>query len=150
MGQLTGCRPGTGVDIGMRVMRVLLVGVALTGCKLVDQTTFAPSPEAKPTAVEPPKVDPRTPLLTIGYATPNPDYQDVLRYAVREAEARAPGVDYDVIAMLPGGGDPATGQASAVEVMRAIVALGVPTSRIHLGLRSTPAGQTREVRVYVH
>ncbi len=130
-------------------MWVLLVGVALTGCKLVDQTTFAPSPEAKTAVVEAPKADTRTPLLTIGYATPNPNYQDVLSYAVHEAESRAPGVQYDVIAMLPGGGDPATGQHSAVEVMRAIVALGVPTNRIHLGLRSVPAGQTREVRVYV-
>jgi len=133
----------------MKVIWVLLVGVALTGCKLVDQTTFAPSPEAKTAVVEPPKVDPRTPLLTIGYATPNPAYQDVLRYAVREAESRAPGVQYDVIAMLPDGGDAASGQKSAVEVMRAIVALGVAPSRIHLGLRGAAAGGTREVRVYV-
>ncbi|HUD62427.1 MAG TPA: hypothetical protein VMQ99_23200 [Acetobacteraceae bacterium] len=133
----------------MRAVLFLLVGLALTGCKLVDQTTFAPSPEAKTTVPEPPKVDPRAPLLTIGYATPSPNYQDVLRYAVREAESRAPGVQYDVIAMLPAGGDAAAGQHSAVEVMRAIMAQGVPASRIHLGLRSEPAGVAREVRVYV-
>ena len=46
-------------------------------------------------------MDPRTPLVTIDYATPNPDYQDLLRFAVRAAETRAPGVQYDVIAMLP-------------------------------------------------
>ncbi len=135
--------------VSMRAVLFLLVGLAFTGCKLVDQTTFAPSPEAKTTVPEPPKVDPRAPLLTIGYATPSPNYQDVLRYAVREAESRAPGVQYDVIAMLPAGGDAAAGQHSAVEVMRAIMAQGVPASRIHLGLRSEPAGVTREVRVYV-
>ena len=41
-------------------------------------------------------------------------------------------------------------QASAVEVMRSIVAQGVPASRIHLGLRTEPAIATRQVRVYVH
>jgi hypothetical protein len=135
------------------VLRVgaLLAGLAVAACKLVDQTTFAPSPDAKPAAaVAVPKSDPRVALLTIGYDTPNPNYQDVLRYAVREAETRAPGVRYDVIAMLPAGGDVAEAQASAAEVMRAIMAQGVAESRIQLGLRTQPAGLTREVRVYVH
>jgi hypothetical protein len=139
----------------MKAMFVVLAGtvagIALAGCKLVDQTTFAPSPEASPTApAAAPKSDPRVALLTIGYDTPNPNYQDVLRYAVREAETRAPGVRYDVIAMLPAGGDVAQAQGSAAEVMRAIMAQGVAASRVQLGLRTEPAGLTREVRVYVH
>ncbi len=130
---------------------VLLAGIGLAGCKLVDQTTFAPSPEAAPGAAPVvPKADPRVALLTIGYDTPNPNYQDVLRYAVREAETRAPGVRYDVISVLPTGGDVAQAQGSAAEVMRAIMAQGVAESRIQLGLRTEPAGLTREVRVYVH
>ena len=87
-----------------------------------------------------PKVDPRTALLTIDYAEPDPNYQDVLRYAVRTAETRAPGVQYDVIAMLPAGADAAAAQRRAAEVMRGIMAQGVPDSRIHLGLRTAPAG----------
>jgi hypothetical protein len=137
----------------MKATWIVLGGIALAGCKLIDQTTFAPTPEAKPTApaaAAAPNSDPRIALLTIGYTTPNPDYQDVLRYAVREAEARAPGVQYDVIAMLPAGGDTAEAQASAAEVMRAIMAQGVAASRIQLGLRTQPAGATRQVRVYVH
>ena len=135
----------------MKAVVVLLATLALVGCKLVDQTTFAPSPEAKAAAAPAvPKSDPRVALLTIGYDTPNPNYHDVLRYAVREAETRAPGVRYDVIAMLPAGGDAAQAQSSAAEVMRAIMAQGVAESRIQLGLRTEPAGLTREVRVYVH
>ena len=61
---------------------------------------------------------------------------------MRAAETRAPGVQYDVIAMLPAGGDAAAAQQRAVEVMRAIMAQGVPASRIHLGLR-TEAGRRR-------
>ncbi len=137
----------------MRIQVVFLAGLSLAGCKLIDQTTFAPSPEAKQETAEPPaptvKADPRTPLLTIGYDTPNPHYQEPLRYAVRQAERRAPGVRYDVIAMLPAGGDIALAQSNAVGVMRAIMAQGVPASRIHLGLRTEPANTPRQVRVYV-
>jgi hypothetical protein len=137
----------------MKAAWVVPAVIALAGCKLIDQTTFAPSPEAKPaapTGAAAPNTDPRVALLTIGYATPNPDFQDVLRYAVREAETRAPGVKYDVVAMLPAGGDTAQAQADAGEVMRAIMAQGVAASRIQLGLRTEPAGAKREVRVYVH
>lgn len=133
----------------MRAMWMLAAGLALTSCKLVDQTTFAPSPEAAPAKPEAPRGDTRTALLTIGYSEPNPNYQDMLRYAVREAETRAPGVDYDVIAMLPAGADMAAAQHRATDVMRDIMAQGVPASRIHLGLRAEQAGAQQEVRVYV-
>ncbi|MEJ0017194.1 MAG: hypothetical protein WDN25_11635 [Acetobacteraceae bacterium] len=131
-------------------MRILAVSVLLAGCALVDQTTFAPAPEpegaSKP---EPPKVDPRAALLTIGYAAANANYQEVLRYAVRTAETRAPGVQYDVVALLPGGSDAGAAQRRAADVMRGIMAQGVPAARIHLGLRSAPADSPQEVRVYV-
>jgi hypothetical protein len=130
-------------------MWVLAAGLLLAGCELIDQTTFAPSPEASAAKQEAPKADPRTPLVTIGYATPNPDYQAVLRFAVREAETRAPGVQYDVVAILPSGADAAAAQHRVAEVMRGIMAQDVPASRIHLGLRTAQAGAEQEVRVYV-
>jgi hypothetical protein len=134
----------------MRPMWVLAGGLLLAGCKLIDQTTFAPSPDEKPAAAaEAPKIDPRPALVTIGYATPNPDYKDVLRYAVREAETRAPGVQYDVVAILPTGDDVATAEHRATDVMRGIMAQGVAATRIHLGLRTAQAGTPQEVRVYV-
>src|SRR5689334_20126602 len=122
----------------------------LAGCKLIDQTTFAPSPEAAtPAAEQMAKVDARTALLTINYTEPDPSYQDVLRYAVRTAETRAPGVQYDVIAILPSGADAAAAQRRAADVMRSIMDQGVSDNRIHLGLRSAPAGSPQEIRVYV-
>ena len=126
----------------------LLAGLLLAGCELIDQTTFAPSPEATAAKQEAPKTDPRTPLLTIGPA-PEAGYQDVLRYAIRTAETRAPGVQYDVIVILPAGADAAGADQRAAGVMRDIMAQGVPASRIRLGLRSAPAGSAQEVRVYV-
>ena len=65
-------------------------------------------------------------------------------------ETRAPGVDYDVIAMLPAGADVAAAQRRATDVMRDIMAQGVPASRVHLGLRTEQAGaQQGKFVVYV-
>jgi hypothetical protein len=133
----------------MRAMWMLATCLALASCKLVDQTTFAPSPEAKAAKPAGPKADTRSALITINYAEPNPNYQDLVRYAVREAETRAPGVDYDVSATLPAGADAAVAQQRATDVMRDIMAQGVPDRRIHLGVSAEPAGSPQEVRVYV-
>ncbi len=132
----------------MKSRWILAVCLLFDGCKLIDQTTFAPSPEATAHKQEAPKVDPRTPLLTIGPA-PEAGYQDVLRYAIREAETRDPGVQYDVVVMLPAGTDAAGAQQRAAGVMRDIMAQGVSASRIRLGLRSAPKDSAQEVRVYV-
>ena len=138
---------------------VLAAGLSVSGCKLIDQTTFAPAPEA---AVEParpslPRVEPRTPLVTIGFAHPDPQYQAMLGYAVHAAEARDGGVQYDVFAVAPAKGGPSDqakaagdAQQDALGVMKAIMTLGVPATRIHLGVRTDPALDANEVRVYVH
>lgn len=137
----------------MRAKWVLGVGLLLSGCKLLDQTTFAPTPEAKPPVAAPapqvPKVDPRTPLVVIDYAHPSPSYRNVLGFAIREAQKRDPRVQYDVVGMLPTGADGRAEQERAADVMRSIMAEGVLAERIHLGLRSAPAGSPQEIRVYV-
>ena len=136
---------------------VVMAGLALSGCKLIDQTTFAPAPEARPAQVAPPQIDPRHPLVTIGYDQPNPQYQEMLGYAVHAAEARDPVVQYDVFAVVPAKGAPAAqlqaagdAQQDAVGVMKSIMALGVPAARIHLGMRSDQAITANQVRVYLH
>lgn len=133
-----------------RVLACLL----LAGCALVDQKTFAPAPEAKaespPGPPAPPvKVDARVPLVTVDFGGPPPQYEELLRYAVRAAEMRNRDVQYDVIAMLPNATDAAQGQQNAVAVMRSIMLTGVPAARIHLGLRADSTLSGREVRVYV-
>jgi len=128
----------------------------LSGCKLIDQTTFAPAPEAKPapaatqSAAPPPlSAESRRALVTIAYSTPNPNYQDVLRYAVRAAEARDPNVQYEVVGEVPSLAGAEQAQRDAAAVMRAIMADGVPAARIHLGLRAEPGVAVRQVRVFV-
>jgi hypothetical protein len=135
---------------------VLLAGLSVSGCTLIDQTTFAPAPEAKPVQVVLPHADPRVPLVTIGFDHPDPQYQAMLGYAVRAAEAHDAEVQYDVVGVVPAKGPPAqqveaagAAQQDALGVMKAIILMGVPAERIHLGVRSDPAIDGDQVRVYV-
>ena len=132
----------------------LIACFLLAGCALVDQHTFAPAPEAKAESTAtapaaPVRLDARTPLVTVDFSGPSPQFQELLRYAVRAAESRRPNIQYDVVAMLPNAADLAKGQGDATEVMRAIMADGVPASRIHLALRADASLASREVRIYV-
>jgi hypothetical protein len=140
----------------MRATWILAAGLLLAGCKLIDQTTFAPAPEAVAVPVTLPRIDRRAPLVTIGYDQPNPQYHEMLGYAVHAAEARSAAVQYDVFAVVPAKGAPAQqvqaageAQQDAVGVMKAIMALGVPAERIHLGVRSDPGIVANQVRIYV-
>ena len=136
----------------------LLFVLALAGCRLIDQTTFGAAPEApEPAQIAAlPPVQNRIALLSIRYATPDPNYADALRTAVGIAEERRPGTQYDVVAVVPVERDPALaardlgqGRQDAATVMRAMMALGVPDTRIALGARTDPESTVREVRVYV-
>ncbi len=135
-----------------RLVPVLLALLSFTGCTLIDRRTFAPSPEAKAQpapAPAPVVLDTRTPLVTIDYTVPSPDYGELLHDAVRAAESRDPDVQYDVVSMMKDTTDASTGQERATGVMRAIMRDRVPASRIHLALRTDPTLAANQVRVYV-
>ncbi len=141
----------------------LLCLLALGGCTLIDQTTFAPAPGPRPVvapaaarAAKPPPLDPRTPLLTIGAATSPDDYRPLLRFAVGAARRRDRDVRFDVMAVAPeaaagSAGAPAlrASLATATAVMREIAAAGVPADRIRLHAGLAPDAARGEVRVYV-
>jgi hypothetical protein len=135
-----------------RLLPVALALLSFTGCTLIDQKTFAPSPEAKAQPAPPPApvaIDARTPLVTIDYTVPSPDYAELLHYAVRAAENRDANVQYDVISVLKDTSEATAGQARVTGVMRAIMRDRVPAARIHLGLRTDPSLAASQVRVYV-
>ncbi len=121
----------------------------MAGCTLIDQRTFAPSPEAEPipvVGIAAPATG-RPALLVVDYAVPAPNYRDLLRLAVRAAEARSANVQYDVVAITPT--LEAAAPPQAIEILRAIVAEHVPAGRVHLGMRADPAVSAIQVRVYV-
>ncbi|MGH7041244.1 MAG: hypothetical protein ACREFY_03825 [Acetobacteraceae bacterium] len=141
----------------LAVPAALLALLALGGCKLIDQTTFAPAPAAAPpqrtTAMKP---DARTPLLIIGPDTPVSGYRTLLGFAVHAAEQRDRTVRFDVTAVAAAGLPPireaaetAAAEAEATRVMRAMAEAGVPADRILLRAVLDPATSRHEVRVYV-
>ncbi len=136
---------------------VAVLMLCLSGCKLLDQTTFAPSPSNNPALLPAaPKIDPRTPLLSIDADTPAPGYRDVLRYAVRLAIARDPAVSFDVLVAVPDTGNEAAqstavanAEAHAAALMREITEDGVAANRIDLRAGVDPHVQEAQIRVYV-
>jgi hypothetical protein len=134
-----------------RLVPVVVALLSFSGCTLIDQRTFAPSPEAKaqPVPQAPVVLDARTPLVTIDYTVPSPDYGELLHDAVRAAESRDADVQYDVVSVLKDTSEASAGQERATGVMRAIMRDRVPATRIHLALRTDPTLATSQVRVYV-
>ena len=135
-----------------RLVPAILAMLSFTGCALIDQRTFSPAPEAKAQPAPPPVpvvIDTRTPLVTIDYTIPSPDYAELLHYAVTAAEKRDADVQFDVVAVTGDTADNATAQGRAIGVMKAIMRERVPADRIHLGLRTDPLLTAGQVRVYV-
>ena len=136
----------------------LLLPTLLAGCKLIDQTTFAPTPKpAPPPPPPPPGPPPVPPLLDIRFDQPGLNYDAAVRQAVRAALARKRDVVFDVIAIAP---TAPTLQAqlqglNAAEdrlhsVAGVIARQGVAPAQISLSAR-TEAGVTAiSVRVFIH
>ncbi|MEO8714199.1 MAG: hypothetical protein ABI369_04220 [Acetobacteraceae bacterium] len=137
-------------------LAVLLAALLpLTSCKLIDQRTFAPAPEA-PTPVTVRSIETRTPLVTVAPGTKLSTYEAPLRAAVRAAEARDPAVSFDVVSVVPGKGTVAeqvkaaeADRASAMDVAQALLRAGVAEGRVDLGARADPTARSPDVRVYV-
>lgn len=139
-------------------LAVLLLGVGTTGCRLVDQTTFGAKPQKPPPdyltqALQP---GPALPLVTIVFNGGEVAYQDELRLAVQMAEGRKPGVQYDLVTVVPDKGAPAdqvaaakTGESDAIDVATQMSELGVDPTHIHMAARTDPNVNARELRIYV-
>ena len=134
-----------------RFLTIAVMLVALAGCKLIDQTTFAPETESEPavpTAVAPARPAGQVALVSIRFDTATPPFQDQLAFAVRTAEERRPGSQYDVVGVSTAA-EAAQASRDSAAIMDAIVKLGVADTRVHLGARIIPAQTVREVRVYL-
>lgn len=141
-----------------RTLCAVLLGAAVSSCTLVDQKTFAPEPDPRPAApplplsgppAPPAAADPRTPLLTIRYDVPGPDYAKVLKVAIRAARTKRPGGGFDVISVVGSEADAATGRLDAAQIARAVEEERVPRARVHLIQRLDPGVTPREVLVYL-
>jgi len=139
-------------------MRAALAAIMilLPGCMLVDQRTFqsaAPVPGATEVARA---RAPALPLVSIRMDQPDQDFRPLLAEAVQAAQQRKPDVTFDVLALVPMLATPAEQDRRVAEAARdaqtvgtAMGAAGVPSERLHLGLRGDPGSPAREVRIYV-
>ena len=135
-----------------------MVLCCIAGCKLVDQTTFGGGPETPPPdaltrALQP---GPPVPLVQIVFNGGQVAYARQLRLAVLMAEGRRPGIQYDLVTVVPARGSPADqvaaarqGESDAIAVADEMNALGVDPPRIHMAARTDPGVNTRELRIYV-
>lgn len=106
-------------------------------------------PAAPPTPVPAAAFPGPPPLLILPAGQPG---KDAVRAVVAAARARKPGVEFDVVAILPGTPtDEAARSATlgAAEVARQIVAQGVPQSRVRVLARPEPAATVGDIRIYV-
>ena len=147
--------------IRFRLAAAILALFLVAACKLIDQTTFAPSPSRNPqfvhsqsaAALPAARVDSRTPLVVIDRNTPVSAYTSVLHAAVQAALARDPNVSFDVTIVVPAQGNPdqalAQAQPQATEVMQTVAFAGVPADRVHLRAAADPNLNASQIRVYV-
>lgn len=134
--------------------RALALTWLLSGCTLIDQNTFNPHAgdipvvQSVPVVAASPAPDPNALLsiLVAGDTLSASDRANVRR-AVRSVRARNAAVRFDVTAILPPDAT-ATGPG-APSVARAIIAEGVPASRVRLAARPEPGATGQETRVYV-
>ncbi len=147
----------------MNQLRRLLTAaplVLLASCHLIDQRDFNPDAGRKP--VPPPvkagKLVPGpAPLITITYATPEPDYAESLAAAVKRALAVKPNVLFTVQTLVPLAATPAAqaaalqqGAAAGREIGDSIIADGADQGQIELTVRGDASAHVQDVRVFVH
>ena len=100
--------------------------------------------------------NPRLPLVVIRFDRPNVDYQRALYAAVSQAIERRPSALFDVVAVTPNRGAPSevasssgAAKKSAEKVMRALLAMGLPATRLNLSSATSEQALANEVRVYI-
>ena len=155
--------PMTARRLAGRMVRLGLVAMAatgvLSGCRLVDQTTFGakplpPAPDKIALALDNPD---RVPLITVRFNQDSWLYADALANAVDAADQRKSNVNFNVVTVVPAVGSDrqqdaavASAQQDTLQIMDQMVEAGATADNIHLSARVDPTVKEREVRIYVH
>ena len=131
-----------------------LYGSALNNRALISAAPAlaAPLRTAAPTA----PVAGDRPLVLIRFDDPNVEYRQQLYQAISAALSQRPNALFDVIAISPSAGDPATVSLSANQargyaesVATTLLSMGLPDPRISVGSAQAFDAAGPEVRVFV-
>ena len=98
----------------------------------------------------------RRPLVVIRFDRPDVPYQQALYAAVSRVLERRPNAVFDLVAVAPNAGGPARvalnsnkAQRYAEGVLRALVEMGLPPSRVAMSGKSSAASKSNEVHLYL-
>ncbi len=98
----------------------------------------------------------RRPLVVIRFDRPDVSYEQPVQNAVSEMLDRRPDASIDLVAFAPSRGGSARASLESTElrgqaenVMRSLVGMGLPPSRIALLASTSPNAATNEVHLYV-
>ena len=98
----------------------------------------------------------RRPLVVIRFDKPNVPYEQALYNAVRRVLERRPDATFDLVAVAPAGGGPATvalnsnkSRRYSESVLRALTEMGLPPSRIAVSAKTSGATKANEVHLYL-
>jgi hypothetical protein len=96
------------------------------------------------------------PLVVIRFDRPNVQYEQALYDAVSRALDRKPETAIDLVAVHPKTGSAAqvilnstAARRNAEGVLRTLVEMGLPATRVNMSSMSSATAQSNEVRVYV-
>jgi len=98
----------------------------------------------------------RRPLVVIRFDRTNVPYQQALYNAISRVLERRPNAVFDLVAVAPSAGGPARvalnankSRRHAEGVLRALVDMGLPPSRVAVSAKTLAAAKTNEVHVYL-
>jgi hypothetical protein len=125
------------------------------GSSLMNRALAQAEVKASMAARRPLSPDSR-PLVVIRFDRPNVEYEQALYNAVSRALDRKPETAFDLVAVHPKAGSTAqvilnstAARRNAEDVMRTLVELGLPATRINMTSVGSASAQSNEVRVYV-
>ncbi|MEQ8195125.1 MAG: hypothetical protein RIB59_11625 [Rhodospirillales bacterium] len=106
--------------------------------------------------VQPTSTAGRRPLVVIRFDRPNVPYQQALYTAVSRVLERRPNATFDLVAVAPGAGGKARialnktkSRRFAENVMRSLVEMGLPPSRIAMSTKVNGGARANEVHLYL-
>ena len=127
------------------------------GASLMSQAIYSAAGGASPSPPNPSAdIRSRRPLVVIRFDRPNVPYQQAVYNAVSQVLDRRPGATFDLVAVAPSRGGTARAslesnkaRRNAETVMRSLVDMGLPPSRVAMSSTTSENATTNEVHLYV-
>ena len=141
-------------------LNLLSVGIKsgeIYGVSLVNRAMVAASGVgANSFAARPMDTTGKRPLVIIRFDRANVPYQQALYSAIGRVLERRPNAVFDLVAVAPSGGGPARvalntnkSRRFADGVLRSLMDMGLPPSRVAMSGKTSPTARTNEVHLYL-